>query len=312
MNLNNVVQIDKDCYSIKYKNDLKDLNYIVNTGSHVHCLEDDNTYVYLGGNRWGLIKNKDDGSSEGSDLITETLQVIANGIYEAPEGKTYNQVEVEVPNNYAVSDEGKVVNNGVLVAQAAHATVTQNGTIDTTLNNSVTVNVPASTPVLEQLVVSENGTYTPDPGVDGFDEVVVDVDVNPNYVETISGTLGNPWGNADRAWLKSAVSGNEASAMMIVDGTAIGMQSITVLMSPTGSPSVLWFSASNYSEQFQTICLGWNTESGALNVAVALINGTTVDLSTHATAVHTTLTIIHHPMTGSLTPAENQTFGGEV
>ena len=49
---------------------------------------------------------------------------------------------VNVPNSYSASDEGKVVSNGALVSQSAHATVTQNGTIDTTLNNSVVVNVP--------------------------------------------------------------------------------------------------------------------------------------------------------------------------
>lgn len=154
-----------------------------------------------------------------------------------------------------------------------------------------------SSVTVEPLVVTANGTTTA-PSGKAYSPVTVDVP-NPNYVETISGTLDNPWGNADRAWLKSAVSGNEASAMMFVDGTAVGMQSITVLMSPTGSPSVLWFSASNYYEQFQTICFGWGTDSGALTVAVALINGTTVDLSTYATAVHTTLTIIHHPMPDS-------------
>lgn len=132
MNLNNVVQIDKDCYSIRYKNDLKDLNYMVNTGSHVHCLEDDNTYVYLGENRWGSIKNKDSGSSEGSDLITETLQVTANGIYNAPEGKAYDQIEVEV------------------------------------------------SPVLDELVVTENGSYIPPLGVDGFNEITVNVPSSSN------------------------------------------------------------------------------------------------------------------------------------
>lgn len=157
-----------------------------------------------------------------------------------------------------------------------------------------------SAPVLETLTVTTNGTTTA-PSGKAYSPVTVDVP-NPNYLETISGTLANPWGNADRAWLKSAVSGNEASAMMFVDGTAVGMQPITVLMSPTGSPSVLWFSTSNYDssiEQFQTVCFGWNTDSGALTEAVALINGTTVDLSDYATVVHTTLTIIHHPLPGS-------------
>lgn len=50
------------------------------------------------------------------------------------------QITANVPNTYAAADEGKVVNNGALVAQGSD-TVTQNGTVDTTLINSLTVNV---------------------------------------------------------------------------------------------------------------------------------------------------------------------------
>lgn len=46
-----------------------------------------------------------------------------------------------ITNQYTAGDEGKVVSNGALVAQTAHATITTNNTYDTTLNNSVTVNV---------------------------------------------------------------------------------------------------------------------------------------------------------------------------
>jgi hypothetical protein len=45
-----------------------------------------------------------------------------------------------VPNSYSASDEGKVVNNGALVAQSTRS-ITENGTYDTTLKNQVTVNV---------------------------------------------------------------------------------------------------------------------------------------------------------------------------
>ena len=57
-------------------------------------------------------------------------------------------------------------------------TVTQNGTTTApsgTAYSPVTVNVPASAPVLETLTVTANGTYTPEEGVDGFDEVEVNV-----------------------------------------------------------------------------------------------------------------------------------------
>ena len=76
----------------------------------------------------------------GSSVTVESLSVIQNGTYEET-GKAYSPVVVDVPNTYTAGDEGKVVSNGALVAQTAHAEVTQNGTVDTTLNNSVVVNV---------------------------------------------------------------------------------------------------------------------------------------------------------------------------
>ena len=52
----------------------------------------------------------------------------------------YAAVDVAVPNSYTAGDEGKVVSNGALVAQTSD-TATQNGTVDTTLINSLLVNV---------------------------------------------------------------------------------------------------------------------------------------------------------------------------
>lgn len=47
-----------------------------------------------------------------------------------------------LPNVFSSADEGRVVSSGALTAQAARAeAITQNGTYDTTVNNSVTVNV---------------------------------------------------------------------------------------------------------------------------------------------------------------------------
>ena len=50
------------------------------------------------------------------------------------------EISVSVPNSYSASDEGKVVSNGALVSQTSD-TVTTNDTYDTTLINSLTVNV---------------------------------------------------------------------------------------------------------------------------------------------------------------------------
>lgn len=79
-------------------------------------------------------------AASGGGVDVEALSVTANGTYTAPTGKAYSPVNVNVPNSYAAADEGKVVSNGALVAQTSD-TVTQNGAVDTTLINSLLVNV---------------------------------------------------------------------------------------------------------------------------------------------------------------------------
>ena len=100
-------------------------------------MELDNVVAFLAGKAAG------GGGGGGGDITVEALSATENGTYTAPAGKAYSPVTVNVPNSYAAADEGKVVSNGALVAQTAHAEVTSNGTIDTTLYNSVPVNVPS-------------------------------------------------------------------------------------------------------------------------------------------------------------------------
>lgn len=92
----------------------------------------------------------------GSSVTVEQLNVSSNNTYTAPTGKAYSPVVVNVPNTYSAGDEGKVVSNGALVSQSSD-TVTQNGTVDTTLINSLLVNVSGGGGGLEY----EEGTWTP-------------------------------------------------------------------------------------------------------------------------------------------------------
>lgn len=105
-------------------------------------------------------------------LISKSIA--SNGTYNASsdEADGYDSVSVNVPNSYASEDEGKVVNNGGLVAQESQ-NVSQNGTYDTTIKNQVVVSVPntytlqdegkvVSSGALvaqESQSVSQNGTY---------------------------------------------------------------------------------------------------------------------------------------------------------
>lgn len=72
---------------------------------------------------------------------TKEITITENGtITEDVRSYASAEITTTVPNSYTESDEGKVVDNGVLVSQTS-ATYTENDTYDTTLINSVTVNV---------------------------------------------------------------------------------------------------------------------------------------------------------------------------
>jgi len=133
----------------------------------------------------------DSGGGGGGEISTQSINISANGTYRAPTGKAYTPVNVNVPNTYAASDEGKVVDNGALVSQTAHAEVTQNGTIDTTLNDSVVVNVPQGvTPTGTKTInISANGTTTEDVAAYANAQIIVAVPI-PTYPVAENNSFG--------------------------------------------------------------------------------------------------------------------------
>ena len=90
---------------------------------------------------------------------TKTINITQNGTTtENVTNYASAEISVNVPNSYSVSDEGKVVSNGALVAQSSQ-NITANGTYDTTLKNSVVVNVPQGITPSGSQTFTENGTY---------------------------------------------------------------------------------------------------------------------------------------------------------
>lgn len=114
--------------------------------------------------------------SNGELVEQGSLDVYHNGSYDTT---LKNSIWVDVANSYDVDDLGKVVAevgfNRKLVSQTG-TTITENGTYDTTTNDEVVVNVSGgSSAVIEPLSVTQNGTYTPPTGVDGYAPVTVNV-----------------------------------------------------------------------------------------------------------------------------------------
>lgn len=139
----------------------------------------------------------------------------------------YAQAVVDVPNTYTEYDEGKVVDDGELVAQGS-ATYTINSTYDTTKIKSVTVNVSGGgSPTLQTKSVSytpsesqQTAQVTADEGYDALQEVDVTVGaVSSSYVGsgitrrdgddlTASGpTVSVPAGYYESSASKSVASG---------------------------------------------------------------------------------------------------------
>lgn len=105
-----------------------------------------------------LAKKLNGGGGGEATLIDKNIS--SNGTYNASSDSAdgYKKVVVSVPNTYVAGDEGKVVSSGALVSQSS-ATYTSNNTYDTTLINSVTVNVSGGSSVislLNTITVSED------------------------------------------------------------------------------------------------------------------------------------------------------------
>jgi len=89
-----------------------------------------------------------------SAVDSGTKNINSNGTHDVI---GYASAAVSVPNSYSSSDEGKVVSNGALVAQSSD-TVTQNGVVDTTLINSLTVNVSGGGGIGSVITVASDQT----------------------------------------------------------------------------------------------------------------------------------------------------------
>jgi hypothetical protein len=128
------------------------------------------------------------GGGGGDEPVFMTKNISMNGTYRAQSDNVdgYDVVNVDVDNTYGFEDEGKVVKNGQLASQQP-VDIYYNGTYDVSANSTANIQV---TPKLEEIDVTENGTYTPSEGKDGLSKVVVDVQPNlQSKLATANGTV---------------------------------------------------------------------------------------------------------------------------
>lgn len=123
---------------------------------------------------------------------------------------------------------------------------------------------------------------------------------NPNYVETITGTLANPFGDYNIANLAVwANVDNTVNMYMVADAGAIGLLAYPLSwLKPLNDTDLgkLFFGASYLPQSGNNLVAEVQYTSDGLSRARIMMASTITDMEPYAESITTTLTIIHHPL----------------
>lgn len=190
---------------------------------------------------------------------------------------TFNQISTEMNAIHAQAigtQPPRAINTGAVITQAQAALL-------------------GADMQLVPLTVTENDTYNP-PAGKGFGTVTVNVP-NPNSVETVTGTLAEPYPDGDWSALKNDIlSGNATVNASLRMGDSTGVFSIV----PAFGNLNVYGVSSNINvdlESSTAYTINWNND-GSLSRAMVLQNGSVSDLTSLAEYIETTITIIRHPL----------------
>lgn len=121
---------------------------------------------------------------------------------------------------------------------------------------------------------------------------------NPNRVETITGTLNDPWGDVDCEELSEALQSNNATAIIEADATALGFGTIIQPVQKTAETN-FFSNGANIDELTSSVlanALAWRETTGNITRFAIYAGGTFTDALAYASLVPTTMTIIWHPL----------------
>lgn len=161
-----------------------------------------------------------------------------------------------------------------------------------------------SAPVLETLTVTANDTYRPETGVDGFNEVIVNVPSIQNSIETITSTLSAPFGNMSESQIMELVplvADGTVTCTLRFDATAIGMGTGTLISQPGGAVATvgrLFFEGISTAgiDVTNWQALAFVTLVDTVQSAYLLSAGAVMDMSAYLSRVPSVLEIFYHPM----------------
>lgn len=109
--------------------------------------------------------------------VLDSIDITQNGTYTPPSGTDgYDEINVNVPQEQPniQSLTTTIASNGITTIHASD--------VNCDGFDPVTIRTEVPEPVLDNLSVTQNGTYTPPTGTDGYNEVVVNVPTPKNYL----------------------------------------------------------------------------------------------------------------------------------
>lgn len=124
---------------------------------------------------------------------------------------------------------------------------------------------------------------------------------NPNYVETINGTLANPLGASDYTAndLAELTENNEITMLIYVDGSGTGgptfLAYLYAFYTPDGGQLNIQIIGGAGDLASMWSCVFYSYDSGSAELRY-LMNNEVINISEYCSLVPTILTIIHHPM----------------
>ncbi len=143
---------------------------------------------------------------------------------------------------------------------------------------------------------TENGTYN----TTLVDTVEVDVPTSPPgpHIDTLSGTLSNPWDSIDVAQMDPRTKQPlHALTMFRIDADVralqMGISTISLMLTPNNAGNFV-FSALGWvdNRDYQMVVAEYDEADGSLVTLQALMNGSWIDLTAYASACLTTAYVV--------------------
>ena len=172
------------------------------------------------------------------------------------------------------------------------------------------INNPRTTEeaILAQVVAGEEVTINARTSYQNWLRQLRSGSSNPNTIETITGTVDNPFGNLTKEQLmtlRNDINANQATIYIEVDASLISFGKFILTCGPrTDDTFTFWFNgisaATENLSDWNCVVLSyynWNNLDNIFSFhARAIINGSVRDMSAYGAYITTVLTIIHHPL----------------